>query len=505
MSDPKRVAIIDLGSNTSKLILMTYEPGRSYHQLDELRQVVRLAEGMADSDVMRAAAIERGLEALSTFSAYCEAAGVSEIRATATSAVRAAENGESFIEMIEERVGFVPKIITGEEEAYYELVSVANSLPYKDAYIIDIGGGSGELSFMKDRRFEWGKSWDFGALRMSERFMTSDPPKKKQVKALIEHVDELLGDDLDDDFAEDVPLIGLGGTIRNLAKIHKKMVDYPLDLLNGYFLPKEGLEDVVETLLEQTVEEKRDLSGLKTDRADIITAGGIVTLELLKRSGAPGIVIGSQGLREGVFYGYLLDEDEPFLEDVRDFSVRNLMRRYYDNEAHNEHVKTLALSLFDQLETLHNYGEGERELLGAAALLARHRHGDNLQRPSQARLLPAARERVARFQPPRASVIIALLVRYHRQGSPDDEGLGDVLEDDDMNLVDKLAGILRLAEYLERSKAQRVTEVVCHVSDNYVQINAQATQDISVELRETNLRKDLFAEAFGVEVEVTQL
>ena len=504
MSEQKRVAIIDLGSNTSKLILMTYEPGRSYHQLDELRQVVRLAEGMADSSVMRAAAIERGLEALSTFCAYCEAAGVTEVRATATSAVRAAENGESFIELIEERVGLVPKIITGEEEAYFELVSVANSLPYQDAYILDIGGGSGELSFMKNRRFEWGKSWDFGALRMSEQFMTSDPPKKKQVKALVKHVDELLGDDLEDDFAKDVPLVGLGGTIRNLAKIHKKMVDYPLDLLNNYFLPEEGLEKVVETLLEQTIEEKRDLSGLKTDRADIITAGGIVTLELLKRSGASGIVIGSQGLREGVFYGYLLDEEEPFLEDVRDFSVRNLMRRYYDNEAHNEHVRTLALSLFDQLETLHGYGEGERELLGAAALLHdigmaityndHHKHGFYLLLESE---LPGFSHR--------EQAIIALLVRYHRKGSPDDEGLGDVLEDDDMERVDKLAGILRLAEYLERSKAQRVTEVVCHVSDNYVQINAQATQDISVELRETNLRKDLFAEAFDVEVEITQL
>ena len=503
MSDPKRVAVIDLGSNTSKLILMTYEPGRSYHQLDELRQLVRLAEGMADSDVMRAAAIERGLEALSTFSAYCEAAGVTDIHATATSAVRSAENGERFIELIKERVGFMPEIISGEDEAYYEFVSVANSLPYKDAYILEIGGGSGELSLMKDRRFEWGKSWDFGALRMSEKFMTSDPPKKKQVKALIEHVNELLGDDLED-FAKDTPLIGLGGTIRNLAKIHKKMVDYPLDLLNNYFLPKEGLEDVVETLLDQTVEEKRDLSGLKTDRADIITAGGIVTLEILKRSGAPGIIIGSQGLREGVFYGYLLGEDEPFLDDVRDFSVRNLMRRYYDNEAHNEHVKTLALSIFDQLETLHGYGEQERELLGAAALLHdigmaityndHHKHGFYLLLESE---LPGFSHR--------EQAIIALLVRYHRKGSPDDEGLGDVLEDDDMNLVDKLAGILRLAEYLERSKAQRVTDVTCHVSDNYVQINAQATEDISVELRETNLRKELFAEAFGVEVEVTHL
>jgi len=503
MDEPKRVAIIDLGSNTSKLILMEYRPDHSYRQVDELRQVVRLAEGMGTSKVMRADAFERGLDALQTFRAYCEAAGVEEIRATATSAVREAENGEAFIELIKERVGLMPQIISGEDEAKFETIAIVNSMSYEDAYVFDIGGGSAELSFIKDRQFDWGDSWPLGALVMTERFLKKDPAKKKEVKALRKFVAEQLGDDLDG-FSKDLPLIGMGGTLRNLAKIHKKEQSYPLDLLNDYFIPKDDLEDIVEDLIDKTVEEKRSVSGLKTDRADIITAGGIIALEVLKRSGANGYIIASQGLREGVFYGYLLGEKEPLLEDVRDFSIRNLARHYYDFEAHNEHVKTLALTLFDGLEDLHSYGEPERDLLGAAALIHdigmavnyndHHKHGFYLLLNTE---LPGFSHR--------EQVILALLVRYHRQGSPADEGLGDVLQEGDMERVNKLASILRLAEYLERSKAQLVTGLECHVSENYVQINVKADEDVSVELRETNLRKDLFAEAFGVEVDIVNL
>ena len=497
----ERVAIIDLGSNTSKLILMEYEAGTYYRQIDELRQVVRLAEGMGTSKVMRADAFERGLEALQTFRAYCEAAGVGEVYATATSAVREAENGEAFMTLIKEQVGLVPELISGEQEAHYEVTAVVNSMPFEDAMMFDIGGGSAELGRIRARAFDWGESWPLGALVTTERFFEHDPPKKKEVKALRAYVAECL-EGLDG-FAEDLPFIGMGGTLRNLAKIDQKQAGYPLDLLNGYFLSKDALEDVVETLLDKTVAEKAELAGLKTDRADIITAGGVVALAALEASGAAGYTIATQGLREGVFYGYLLGKT-PLIEDLRDFTIRNLARHYYDFEQHNDHVQMLSLRLYDELQEVHGFADAERSLLGAAALIHdigmavsyndHHKHGFYLVLSAE---LPGFSHR--------EQTIIALLVRYHRKGTPDDEGLGDVLEDGDMKRVNKLAGILRLAEYLERSKAQRVTGLECHISGNYVQISVQADEDISVELRETNLRKALFAEAFDVEVDIVNL
>ena len=505
-SEPKQVAIIDLGSNTSKLVLFEYREGHSYREIDEIRQLVRLAEGMGKAEVLRVDAAERAMRALTTFDAYCKAAGVEEICITATSAVREATNGENFLEEVKSRTDLEPRILSDQEEAYYEAVAAANSLPFDDAYIFDIGGGSAEFSKIEKREMTQAHSYTIGALRMTEQFLTSDPPKKKEVKALVKHVRELLGDF--EGCAEETPLIGMGGTLRNLAKIQIDRDDHSGELVHHYVLSKDDLEDITEDLLDMEVEDIRDdVSGLKSDRADIITAGAVTALEVLKITGASGYVICDQGLREGLFYGYLLDRDPPLFEsadELRDFSVRNLERLYYDNEPHNDHVEKLSLDLFDQLSELHGYGGDERRLLAAGARLhdigmaiAYDDHEEHGLYLMMNRPLPGFSQR--------EQALIALLVRYHRDDdSPEDEGLDDLLEDGDMMRLGKLAALLRLAEYLERSKAQNVKEVRCHVGQGYVQIEALSDTDVSIEVQEANLRSELFAEAYEVEVEIVQ-
>ncbi len=505
-SDVKEVAIIDLGSNTSKLVLFEYRKNHSYHEIDEIRQLVRLAEGMGKADVLRVDAAERAMRALTTFDAYCKAAGVEEVCITATSAVREASNGENFLDEVRSRTSLEPRILSDEEEAYYEAVAAANSLPFSDAYVFDIGGGSAEMSKLEGRKMTQANSYTIGALRMTEQFLTSDPPKKKEVKALVKHVRGLMSDF--EGCAEDLPLIGMGGTLRNLAKIQIDRDSHSGDLVHHYVLSKDDLEDITEDLLDMKVEDIRDdVSGLKSDRADIITAGAVTALEVLKITGASSYVICDQGLREGLFYGYLLDRDPPLFEsaeELRDFSVRNLERLYYDNESHNDHVQKLALDLFDQLSTLHGYGDAERDLLAAGARLhdigmavAYDDHEEHGFYIMMNRPLPGYTQR--------EQALIALLVRYHRDDdSPEDEGLDDLLKDGDMERLAKLAALLRLAEYLERSKAQNVKEVRCHVGKGYVQIEALADTDVSTEVQEANLRSELFAEAYGVEVEIVQ-
>ena len=495
----KRVAIIDLGSNTARLVVLAYDINRSYRLIDELREVVRLSEGMGDAAIIRADAFERGISALCTFRAYCDAVGITNIHATATSAVRDAANGESFLAAARERANLELRILAGEEEAYYGTLAVANSLPYQDAVVLDLGGGSAQLSLMKARQFVTGSSWPIGAVKMTERFFNQHPPKKKDVKALIKHVRKQVGNWYQDKDA--LPVIGMGGTLRNLADIHHKKTNYPVDLLHGYELSKDALNDVVEDLLSKSVKERGDISGLNRDRADIIAAGGVVIRELLELSGASGIVISGQGIREGLFYPSLVTPAPHLVADVRAFSVENLARQYYDHPAHNQHVQMLALLLFDQLAELHSFGSFERDVLAAAALVHdigmavnyydHHKHGFYL---AMSAALPGFTHR--------EQALIALLVRYHRKGKPDALSVEGLLLEGDMDRVMKLAALLRLAEYLERSKAQRVTNVRCHVSDKYVQIEVIAAGDAQVEVKEAALRSDLLENAYGVTVDV---
>lgn len=499
---PDQVAIIDLGSNTCKLVLMTYHQDYSYKQADELRQVVRLAEGMGDANILRADAFERGISTLKNYRTYCRAAGVTQIIATATSAVRDAKNGDSFLAAARERADIDPVILSGEEEAFYGVLAVANSLAVEDAFIVDIGGGSAQLSEMQGRTFTQGQSWPIGALRMTEQFLSSDPVKKKELKALEKHVRKQL-ETTPEHFADAKTLVGMGGTIRNLAKVQQKYDNYSLDLKHNYFFKKSDLEDVTEVLIKASIAERRDLSGLNSDRADIILAGAIVIREIMAKSSAEGLLISGQGVREGLFYSRFVSRDGHLLTNVREFSIVNLMRRYYDNDAHNYHVRLLALQLFDELTSVHGYGTFERDLLAAAALIHdigmavnyydHHKHGFYLAMGTP---IPGFNHR--------EQVIIGLLVRYHRKGTPDDEGYGGLLEDGDMARVERLAALLRLAEHLERSKAQRVRGVRCHVSDNYVQIEVLAEDDVSIELHEARARAELFEHAYDARVDIVE-
>ncbi len=501
LSETKRLAIIDIGSNTGRLVALSYRSGYSYRLLDELRAVLRLSEGMGKTKIIRAEAFERGINALQTFRAYCAAAKITEIHATATSAVRDAVNGLSFVTAAKERAELDLRILSGEEEAYYGSLAVANSFALQDALVLDIGGGSAQLSRLSKRQFSRGKSWPVGAVRMTEAFLTSDPVKKKELKALQKHLRKTLAAEVID-LADNLPLIAMGGTVRNLADIQQKREGYPLDLLHGYVLRKEALVEIVEDLLSKTVAERRNIPGLNIDRADIIAAGAVVLQEVLELWGATNLTISGQGLREGLFYPYLLAEQAiPLVDNVREFSINNLARQYYDFAAHNEHVRKLALELFDQLKTLHGYGAFERNLLAAAAIVHdigmavnyfdHHKHGFYL---AMSTTLPGYSHR--------EQTLIALLIRYHRKGKPDALQLGSLLETGDMERVGKLAALLRLAEYLERSKAQRVDSLRCHLGEGYVQIEVVASGDARVEVQEAMARSDLLANVYGVKVEI---
>ncbi len=500
MTELSRVAIIDLGSNTARLVLLGFEPGKRYQLLDELRQVVRLSEGMsgAGGGIIRADAFERGVQALATFRAYCDGAKPDMICATATSAVRDAANGDAFLAAVKEKTGLELRILSGEEEASFGALAVVNSSTLTGGFVLDIGGGSAQLSRVEDRRVQAGKSWPIGTVRMTERFL-SDPPKKKEIKALVKHVTEAL-ENSPEGSDGGLPLYGMGGTLRNLAKIQMAREGYPLDIVHGYVFKESDLEAITDDLLGLSAKERQRISGLNADRADIIAAGAVVALEVLRHTGAGSLTLSGQGLREGLFYPYLIPEAPHLIADVRAFSVQNLVRHYYDHPAHNDHVTRLALELFDGLSELHGCGDFERELLGAAAqlhdigmtvnYLDHHKHGFYLAISSA---LPGFTHR--------EQVIIALLVRYHRKGTPSDGGLGGVLEDGDMVRVARLAALLRLAEYLERSKAQRVKGLRSHISDGYVQL--QLLGDVTeIERREAEARKGLFEEAYGVTLEL---
>lgn len=504
--DKRQVAIIDLGSNTARMVAMEYVPGHSYRLLDELRQVVRLYEGMpaSGSTRLQEPARFRALNALRTFAAYARAAGINDVIATATSAVRDASNGPEFLDEVERETGLRLTVLDADQEAAAGVLAVTNSFPVEDALMLDIGGGSAQLAVMQGRAYQWGRSFPLGAVRVTEEFIRKDPPGSASIRKISQHVRGLLKG-IRKELDGSLPLYGMGGTIRNLADVHQERTGHPLGLLHGHRLSLDTVEAEVEEFAEMSLAERRRIAGLNSDRADIIIAGAVVAREFMKAAGTDHLTVSGQGLRDGLFYPRLFPDVPGHLApDVRGFSVMNLVRHYLEDEPHALHVRHLSLSLFDQLQQLHGLGAWERELLGAAALLhdigiavnyfEHHKHSAFLIRSSG---LPGFTHREI--------ALIALMTYYHRKSRPSFQDLGLLLRKGDQTRLEVLCGILRVSEYLERSKSRRVTDVRVDVLGDVVGISALSRGDAFVEVSEAQARSDLLAMALGRPVTITEV
>src|SRR5262249_30475280 len=229
----ERTGIIDLGSNTTRLVVVGYTPHHSFKLLDEVRERVRLAEGIGDDGNLRPAPMARGVEAMKLFHSFCKSTGVTRIVPVATSAVRDATNQAEFLARVARESGLRLRVLSAEEEAYYGYLGAANALNLGDAFLIDIGGGSAEVTAIRGRGFVRSFSRPAGALRFTERYVRSDPISTRDFKALEEAAAE--------NFASvewlyetsGTSLAGIGGTIRTLAEIDQKARGYPFDHVHG--------------------------------------------------------------------------------------------------------------------------------------------------------------------------------------------------------------------------------------------------------------------------------
>ncbi len=503
----RRLGIIDLGSNSARLIIVRYTPGVAFKVTDELSRRVRLGEGMAADDRLRPEAIERAVDAVHMFRAFCLSNGVTHLVPVATAAVRDAVNRSEFLARLEKSTRLKFRVLSGEEEAYFGVLGVINSVGLRAGLVMDVGGGSAEVSEVRKGRFQRGVTSPLGAVRLTELYLDGNPVKASEAARLADHLSSTFKM-LDWMKVEDGGnFVGLGGTIRALARIDREARRYPLGLLHGYVLALDRLDELIDRLRRLPVSERvRRVPGLQPDRADIILAGAMVVAEALRSAGADRMTVCAQGLREGLFYReFLKPADPPILDNLREFSVLNLSRLYGYEKAHVDHVARLALSLFDQLSRLHGYGDLEREYLWAAAQLHdigsvvdyydHHKHSAYIVLSTG---LPGYSHR--------ETALIAVLCLYHRKGAPDLAPYRKLLEAGDARRVNRLAALLRLAEYLDRSRTQAVTRLNVRIRDGRARlgVKARSRTEGRVEVWEARRNASFFEQAFGCKLEIEQ-
>jgi exopolyphosphatase / guanosine-5'-triphosphate,3'-diphosphate pyrophosphatase len=504
MKPDERLAVIDLGSNSFRLVVFLAGAGW-WKRTDEIYEPVRIGEGLASSGELGREPIARALATLDVFAQFAKASGLGagSIDAVATSAIRDASNAESFLDRARDRSGLPIRVLSREAEARYGYLAAINSTTLEDGAVLDLGGGSLQLVRVCGRLARESESWPIGTVRMSERFLpVNGPAKRRQLEALREHVADRLAEaswlSPERGSGAGARLVGIGGTVRNLAAAAQRAAGLPSNGVQGMVLERDALDELVERLAALPAAERASVPGIKPARADLILAGAVVVQSVLNAGGFDGLETTEAGLREGVFFERLLTaREQPLFEDVRRASVLNLAGQYHLDVAHTRHVATLALGMFDELASLglHGGDERERELLWAASIL--HDIGmsvdyDDHHKHSRYLILNAG---LPGFTPVEVA-IIAQAARYHRKGTPDPGPLRALFGAGDAERLERCAVLLRLAEDLERSRDQLVREAHLTLRDGEVELRLVADGEPAVPRWAAKRETEAFARAF---------
>ena len=498
----QRTAVIDLGSNSFRLVVYDWERGGPWTLSDEIREAVRISAGMGDEGVLLPEAVERAVAASEVFASFCRASGIEDVVATGTSAIRDAHNRDEVVEQIEQRSGLDVRVLSGAEEAYYGYLAAVNSTTLDGGFVIDMGGGSIQLCRVTDRRLREAESMPLGAVRVSERFLPGEGVTPKQMKGLRKHVSEQvarLGW-----WKSGTRLVGIGGSIRNLATAAQKMAGYPDSGVQGFVMSADMLGELIEELAGRPASKRGKVPGIKPDRGDVILGAALVLSETMRLGDIETVEVTEAGLREGIFFERFLGDARPALiDDVRRQSVENLARRYNALPAHVNHVEALSLQLYDGLAESGAIRPSpqDRELLARACAL--HDIGvaidyDDHHKHSHYLILSAGLPGYDQ----RELELIALIARYHRKGDPTVKDLGPLADDDDEERLALLAGIVRIAEQLERSRDQSVRSVSVSADDGRIEIGADASPQDAISIWSARRVSDLLGRAIGREVEI---
>ena len=492
-----RVAAIDIGTNSIHMLVVRVREDLSFEVIDREKAMVRLGAGGLDGKALTAEAATAALQALVKFKRLAQARQVDVILAAATSATREARNGGEFLARIERETGIRARVITGTDEArlIHQAAVYGVNVGSGRAVVIDIGGGSVEITLGTASTIQLARSFKLGVIRLTERFVRSDPLSDRDERRIVKHVhdeiDRYCGQITEAGFDR---VIGTSGTILSLGAVASTMSrgTLPTELRNLQITAKQ-IRRLRKTSVRLELEQRLLLPGLDPRRADLMVAGAILLDTVLRRLGADELTLCDLALREGLVLDYVRRNKRRIarvdaIPDVRRRSTIELAERCNYDVPHSQHIARLALALFDQTRSLHGMTDREREWLEFASLLhdigahisfvRHHRHSYYLIKNGDLR----------GFQPEEIEVI-ALVARYHRRGTPKsshDEyaGLPAALR----RTVRTLASILRVAESLDRSHGQVISSL--ELRDNgdaaALRIHTAANADAELELWATS-------------------
>ena len=365
-----KTAIIDIGSNTIRLVLYSYNQNEGLHEFGNIKTVARLRTYLLPNGEMSEEGILLLADTLNSFRLILADYQVSDVKAAATAAVRQAINNEQILSRMKEETGITIEILSEEEEAYYGFVAVAHSMDTPSAVTIDIGGGSTEITLFKNKELQKTYSFPFGTVSLKQKFVSGSMINEKEREQLKDYVKEQFSS-LSWIVGLGLPIIAIGGSARNIAQIHQQKYDYPLSGVHQYEMNRADLIELRDYLTQFTFEQLTRLDGLSSDRADIIVPALEVFITLMSVVHADAFQISKKGLREGLIISRVLQGNSKAYDKYNVFeeSARQMGLAYGRTEEEVETLVQLTEQFYSECcrVKMFEYLESDLELLKKAA------------------------------------------------------------------------------------------------------------------------------------------
>ena len=501
----EKIAIIDLGSNNARMVLVNIFDG-CFAVFDELKESVRLGQDMERDGFLKPARVVQTIKTLKMFKKLCDAYKVDRVIAVGTAAVRRAKNQKGFLEEVQSTCGIKIRVLSAEEEARLVYQGVINSMDIPKGLILEIGGGSTKIIYYNRRNILHYESLPFGAVTLTDLFAPDRMKPEEQAKKIEEFFTEQLETlpwlkEVD----PDVQMIGVGGSFRNVGKISRKVRKYPLEMAHNYVIPTREFTGIYDMIKVLDLDKKMKIKGLSSGRADTLPCAMALIQSFVSYMNFSQMTISGSGLREGLMFNYAVPTTvEKPISDVLGHSL-NTMVKYFDaNIPHVEHVNNLSTQLFKQLRVLHKFPRQYLKILRVASML--HDSGMRIKyynhhKHSAYIILNANLYGISH----RDIVLAAFVAAAHKRDDLNyNEWLKyrDLISEDDFDAVRKLGVILRIAESLDRSMSSVIVGLNCDVLGDSVIMKTEVEGDASLEIEDALAASGEFRKAFGKNLEI---
>lgn len=493
------------------MIVAGIDEGGAYQIIDRQKDMIKLGASAFRTRRLAPEAIASGIAALRRCRRIIESHGVEHVLTVATSAVRDADNGLEFLDAVSRQTGIMAHTISGEDEARLIHLAVRDvvDLSSRKALIIDIGGGSVEVVLAGERGTFLAESLRLGVQRLRDVVGEADPLSRDGRRQVLQLIQQQAGVTLQRARQLGIDLVvGTSGTILDLGEAVLRRREHVWSHSpDGTVIDREELRELANQLIEMDAEERGRVPSVDARRVDTIHLGALLLVQLLDLSKAESIVLCESSIREGMIVDFLSratgkSVDDPLHTDLRMHSVQALLRRCGQAGPHAARVVALALQIFDQTQSVHQFGPNERRVLEYAAWLHdigrlvdfdhHERHAYYLIRHGELRGISDIEIEM-----------IALVARYHRKGAPKPRHAEySELPPRGKRIVRTLAGILRVAEGLDRGHQQFVNYVRCEVTPERLRIRVFAAGDVDLELWAARRKCMLLAAVFDRNVEI---